>query len=100
MSGFAIINAEHTLVTYTTRAILALRENKWDKHYSCINCGRCVQRCPAKLNPMYIQKLVQKGRMADLNGYDAHMCTGCGTCSYICPSKLDLAASVEKAREK
>jgi len=97
MTGLAIIDAENTLVTYTTGAILAVRENKWDMHYSCIGCGRCVQRCPSGLNPMYIQRVVGRGRRDGLDDYDPHLCIGCGTCSYICPSKLEVAAKVAEA---
>jgi len=97
MTGFAVIDADNTLVTYTTGAILAIRENKRDTHYSCISCGRCVRLCPANLNPMHIQKLARKGRSDDLEIYDPHMCAKCGTCSYVCPSKLDVAASVRRA---
>ena len=97
MTGFAVIDAENTLVTYTTRAILAIKENKRDAHYNCISCGQCVRLCPAGLNPMYIQKLARMGRKDGLEDYDVHLCTKCGTCSYACPSKLDVAASVRKA---
>jgi len=100
MTGIAVIDAEHTLVTYTTKAILAVRENVLDMHYSCISCGRCVQRCPAGLSPMYIRRLVDRNRWDGVEDYDPHLCIGCGTCSYICPSKLEVAASVQKAKGK
>ncbi|MCL2857801.1 MAG: SLBB domain-containing protein [Oscillospiraceae bacterium] len=98
MTGIAIIDAEHTGVTYTTKAILAVREDKWDMHYNCISCGRCVQLCPAGLNPMYIHRLMGRGRAAGLGDYDPQLCIGCGTCSYICPSKLEVADSVRRAK--
>jgi len=99
MTGISIIDADKTLVTYTTRAILAVKENERDMHYSCIGCGRCEQVCPAGLNPMYIRKFVAMSHYGNLEPFDAHLCTGCGTCSYICPSKLEVAAAVEKARD-
>ena len=99
MTGYAIIDPDNTLVTFTTNAIIAVRENERDKLYTCIGCGRCEQVCPAGLNPMYIQKFVSSSYFANLENFDAHLCTGCGTCSYICPSKLEVSQSVLKAKE-
>jgi len=99
MTGISIIDADKTLVTHTTRAILAVKENERDMHYSCIGCGRCEQVCPAGLNPMYIRKFVSTNHYGSLEPFDSHLCTGCGTCSYICPSRLEVVTAVEKAKD-
>lgn len=99
MTGIAIMDADNTLVTHTTRAVLALRENERDAHYNCIGCGRCEQVCPSGLNPMYIHRFVENSYYANLREFDAHLCTGCGICSYICPSRLTVSVSVQKAKE-
>lgn len=98
MTGIAIMDPEKTLITYTTRAVLAFRENELDAHYSCIGCGRCEQVCPEGLNPMYIYRFVRNSYYAPLRRFDAHLCTGCGTCSYVCPSKLAVSAAVREAK--
>lgn len=98
MTGISIIDAEHTLITYATRAVLAFAENERDKLYSCIGCGRCEQVCPVGLNPMYIQRFTLNSYFAHLRPFDAHLCTGCGTCSYICPSKLNVSVTIAKAK--
>lgn len=99
MTGISIIDTEKTLITYTTRAVLAFHESRYDQKYTCIGCGRCEQVCPSGLNPMYIQRFVDNSYFAHLPPFDAHLCTGCGTCSYICPSKLGVASSVQKAKK-
>ncbi len=98
MTGVSILDTENTLVTHTTRAILALRENQRDAHYNCIGCGRCEQVCPSGLNPMYIHRFVQTNYYGGLPLFDPQLCIGCGTCSYICPSKLEVATSVATAK--
>jgi len=98
MTGVSIMDTENTLVTHTTRAILAFRENQRDAHYNCIGCGRCEQVCPSGLNPMYIHRFVQTNYYKGLSLFDPQLCIGCGTCSYICPSKLEVASSVAKAK--
>ncbi len=98
MTGISIMDPEKTLVTYTTRAVLAFKDNKRDAYYTCIGCGRCEQVCPTGLSPMYIHRFVENSYYANLKPFDAHLCTGCGTCSYVCPSKLGVAASMAKAK--
>lgn len=99
MTGITILNAERTLITYTTRAVLAFRENINNMRYNCIGCGRCEQVCPAGLNPMYIQRFVDNSYFVHLAPFDAHLCIGCGTCSYCCPSKLNVSGAVAKAKQ-
>lgn len=99
MTGISIIDPDNTLITHTTRAVLAFRENLRDAYYSCIGCGRCEQVCPVGLNPMYIYRFTQNSYFAPLRPFDAHLCTGCGTCSYVCPSKLNIAGTIGKARQ-
>jgi Na+-translocating ferredoxin:NAD+ oxidoreductase RnfC subunit len=98
MTGIAVLDAEKTLLTYTTRAVLAFRENKADALYNCIGCGRCERVCPVGLNPMYIQRFTKNSFYVHLRPFDAHLCTGCGTCSYVCPSKLNVAGTVARAK--
>ena len=98
MTGIAVLDTERTLVTYTTRAILAFKENMRDTHYSCLGCGRCQQVCPVSLNPMYIYRFVHQSYYPNLKAFDAHLCTGCGTCSYVCPSKLNVAGALAQAK--
>lgn len=99
MTGIAILDPDNTLITPTTRAVLAFRESKADRLYQCIGCGRCEQVCPEGLNPMYIYRFVQNRYFANLRNFDAHLCTGCGTCSYVCPSKLNIAGNTQQARQ-
>jgi Na+-translocating ferredoxin:NAD+ oxidoreductase RnfC subunit len=99
MTGIAIIDPERTLVTHTTRAVLAFRENIAARTYHCIGCGRCEQVCPTGLNPMYMYRFTKRSYFANLEPFDAHLCTGCGTCSYVCPSGLNLAGTIRTAKE-
>lgn len=94
MTGISVIDTEHTLVTATTRAILAFKEDVKVQNFSCIGCSRCVHVCPQGLNPFFLYRSVKLNRYFAFREFDAHMCIGCGTCSYICPAKLDLSETI------
>lgn len=98
MTGIAIMDTERTLVTYTTKAVLAFQENRRDHNYSCIGCGRCERVCPRGLSPRYINRFVENSYYPYLKDFDPQLCIGCGTCSYICPSRLDVSVAVGKAK--
>jgi Predicted NADH:ubiquinone oxidoreductase, subunit RnfC len=98
MTGFEILDAERTIITKNTRAILAFRQSDTEYNYTCIGCGKCEVACPNGLNPMYIRRLMKLHFYPPLAPFDAHLCIGCGTCSYVCPSRLNLVESMLEAR--
>ncbi len=100
MSGVSVIDPANTVVTERTRAVLAFRENKKERQYRCIGCGRCVDACPQSLTPFYLYQNIRKGKYGVLRFYDIDRCIECGTCSYICPSKLDVAALIIGAKHQ
>jgi len=99
MTGIAVINTDRTVITNTTRAVLAIKDNQRKYNYSCIACGKCEKACPMGLSPMYINKLVGRKHYTAMESFDAHLCIGCGTCSYVCPSRIDVSGAVGYARD-
>ncbi len=96
MTGISIMDTDHTLVSATTRAVLAFREEEKERNYTCIGCGRCTAVCPQGLDPMFIYRAVRTRRLSLLVPLQAEKCVGCGTCSYICPSNLPLTTTISK----
>lgn len=99
MKGIAIADPEKTLITATTRSILAVRGKTSQRIYECINCGRCEEACPVGLNPRYIHSFVDQKYYSQMETFDAEYCVACGTCSYVCPSRLDLLGAMLEAKE-
>ena len=56
----------------------------------CIRCGKCVQVCPMKLQPLYLYRYGKAGNIEQLDNYHLLDCIECGCCSYTCPGKLPL----------
>lgn len=88
-------------VTKRTSSILCLSKatlKKAPKTTACIHCGRCVDACPVRLQPVAIYNAVVKGDFAKAEKLWAKDCIMCGTCSYVCPANLPLAFNVKMAR--
>lgn len=79
------------------------------KESPCIRCGRCVEACPMRLEPIYLRLYADAGRYRELEKFHIMDCIECGACSYSCPARIRLVHSIrsgkqhlrmEKAREK
>jgi electron transport complex protein RnfC len=89
-------------ITKRTSSILCFSKatlKKAPKSTACIHCGRCVDACPVRLQPVAIYNAVIKGDFAKAEKLWAKDCIMCGTCSYVCPARIPLAANVKMARQ-
>lgn len=98
MKGLCIIDPEHTVIRPSTRAVLAFRDDKKERHYRCIGCGRCVDACPMDLNPALLYQSLRTHHIPSAKRLGLRFCCGCSTCSYICPSKLELSHTIYTAK--
>jgi electron transport complex protein RnfC len=89
-------------VTKRTSSIIYFTKNtvkKDKKATACIHCGRCLNACPVRLQPIAIYNAVTKGDFAKAEKLWAKDCLVCGTCSFVCPSRLPLASTIKMARQ-
>lgn len=101
MMGIAQFTAEVPVIKGTS-GILILNKNdaKVEEPQNCIRCGRCVEVCPVKLQPLIISKLSLLDKFDEAEGYNALDCIECGSCSFICPSKRRLMESIRVAKRE
>jgi electron transport complex protein RnfC len=72
----------------------------------CIRCTRCVEVCPADLQPQDLFWFAQSKEFGRAQAFSLFDCIECGACSYVCPSHIPLvqyyrfAKSEIHAREK
>ncbi|MCT4618566.1 MAG: electron transport complex subunit RsxC [Marinisporobacter sp.] len=67
---------------------------------SCIKCGKCVEICPAFLQPLYVSAYSLNNMHDMAEKYRALDCIECGSCSFICPSKRPLLQSIRVAKRE
>jgi electron transport complex protein RnfC len=70
------------------------------KPSNCIKCGKCVEICPAFLQPLYISAYSLNNMFETAEKYNALDCIECGSCSFICPSKRPLLQSIRVAKRE
>lgn len=85
-----------------TSAILCLSEKEAyiPEEGPCIRCGKCVEHCPMKLMPLYLQNFAKKDDMDSCEKYNVTACIECGSCSFICPAKRHLVQNIRVAKQR
>jgi len=103
MMGFAIADLS-TPITKTGGAITLLTKEeitaaKYERRETpCIRCGRCLQACPAGINPTRIAHAVKYGMLDVAETYHMNACIECGCCSYICPANIELTGYIKTGK--
>ncbi|MGL5713122.1 MAG: electron transport complex subunit RsxC [Paraclostridium sp.] len=85
-----------------TSGILCLddEESKTPKPQNCLRCGKCLDVCPAFLQPLYISAYSLRGEYENAENYRALDCIECGSCSFICPARRPLLQSIRVAKKE
>ena len=103
MMGFAIADLS-TPITKTGGAVTLLTKEeitraKYDRRQTpCIRCGRCLQVCPAGINPTKIAHAVKHGMLDVAERHHMNACIECGCCSYICPANIELTGYIKTGK--
>ena len=101
MMGFAQFNLEAPIIKGSGGLlILPEEEVKEEEVLPCIKCGKCLQVCPVRLQPLYISAYALKNNVEKAEGYNAMDCVECGACSFICPAKRPLAESIKNIKKE
>ena len=88
-------------VVKATNSILCLLQNKNGavENPVCLRCGKCVSVCPMRLQPLYLYRFVQAGRLEELERLHLTDCMECGSCAFTCPGKLPLVEVFRKGKK-
>ncbi len=79
-------------VIKATNSVLCLLKDKNGaaENPVCLRCGKCVGVCPMRLQPLYMYRFTNAGRLDELRRLHLMDCMECGSCAFTCPGKLPL----------
>jgi electron transport complex protein RnfC len=58
---------------------------------ACVNCGRCIQICPAKIPVNLLVRYLEADLYEEaFDQFDLGSCIECGLCAYVCLARIPL----------
>lgn len=100
MMGFAQSNLDVPVVKATNSILCLLHdENGTADNPVCLRCGKCVDVCPMRLQPLYMYRYTNAGRVDELQRLNLMDCMECGCCAFTCPGKLPLVEAFRKGKK-
>lgn len=73
------VDLDSEIISEDTESIFIMKPIR-KKEHNCINCGKCYNICPVKVDPV---KYINANKKSSV-------CIDCGLCSYICPCYINL----------
>ena len=88
-------------VVKATNSILCLLKdvNGAAENPVCIRCGKCVEACPMRLQPLYLYRFQKAGDLQALERLNLMDCIECGSCAFTCPGKLPLVERIRQGKQ-
>ena len=88
-------------VIKATNSILCLLKdvNGAAENPVCLRCGKCVSVCPMRLQPLYMYRFTNAGKVKELQRLNLMDCMECGCCAFTCPGKLPLVEVFRKGKQ-
>ena len=100
MMGAAQSDLAVTVVKATNSVLCLLKDvNGAAENPVCLRCGKCVTVCPMRLQPLYMYRFTNAGRVDELNRMNLLDCMECGSCAFTCPGKLPLVETFRKGKQ-
>ena len=100
MMGAAQADLAVPVVKATNSVLCLLKDvNGAAENPVCLRCGKCVSVCPMRLQPLYMYRFTNAGRVDELNRMNLLDCMECGCCAFTCPGKLPLVETFRKGKQ-
>ena len=99
MMGFAQSDLQVPVVKATNSILCLLKDrNGAAENPVCLRCGKCVAVCPMRLQPLYMYRFTNAGRIDEMKRLNIFDCMECGSCAFTCPGKLPLVETFRKGK--
>ena len=91
MMGIAQSDLSVPVIKATNSILCLLKDvNGAAENPVCLRCGKCVSVCPMRLQPLYMYRFTNAGKVEELKRLNILDCMECGSCAFTCPGKLPL----------
>ena len=101
LAGIAIYDLDTPITKYTKSIHIMDADSCPDYVVTpCVHCGRCLQVCPAKIDPMRVVIGIGKAKHTPKLVESLDKCQRCGCCAVVCPSRIPLHHRIVEARER
>lgn len=91
-------------VTQGTGAVVAMKRKEigpaGGPEGPCIRCGKCLEVCPLRLEPVYLSLYSRAGNTCELARLRINDCMECGACTYACPAHITLGQDIKKGKQR
>ena len=100
MMGIAQSDLSVPVIKATNSILCLLKDvNGAAENPVCLRCGKCISVCPMLLQPLYMYRFTNAGRVDELQRLNVLDCLECGSCAFTCPGKLPLVETFRKGKQ-
>ena len=98
MMGVAQYTLDVPVVKGTSGVLVLGPGDRIPESTACVRCGRCVESCPMRLLPLYLEAYYRAGMIDRAETLHAMDCIECGCCSWVCPARRPLVQAIRLAK--
>jgi electron transport complex protein RnfC len=101
MMGFAVPYVGVPIQKNTSGIILLTKDELFaQEEGSCIRCGRCIEKCSARLSPVIMNNALEAGDLDYALKAGLNDCVECGCCAYVCPARIKLTQRFRTGKQR
>ncbi|WDP91673.1 MAG: 4Fe-4S dicluster domain-containing protein [Desulfobacter sp.] len=102
LTGVAIHDPDYTISPYMDGILVCAGEDILENgDYGCINCGKCVRVCPARVPVnLLVRHLTRGDYLKASDHFNLDSCLECGLCTYACVSKIPILQRIKLGKMK
>ena len=100
MMGKTVFSDRLPVVKGTSGIVVLLGEScTRGREFACVRCAKCIDACPAFLEPTSLVKLAKRSAWEEAEASDVMSCIECSSCVYACPAKIPLIQHIRRAKQ-
>jgi electron transport complex protein RnfC len=100
MMGRTVFSDNLPVVKGTSGIIVFTKaESQSRKEFACVRCAKCIDVCPAFLEPTSLVRLAKRKAWEEAEQANVMSCIECSSCVYVCPAQIPLIQYIRLAKQ-